>query len=244
MSSRTLLLRGYKLKETKLDRFGKRPAATEAEEIGDQSTEVDVHAVSRSIEPFSFSFLYDCVTTLDLHFLLWKQLAKLLLDRFRSAWQKSITFFAARLAESSLRGKLDCGPLIEVLHRSCSWLNRKSSALPARALCAGSKVIAEKFAWASNPTRCVGYISPGALCLLPDWALQCDDSLSWNWRMLLNSFCVTRTFLPGLFCFDSSSDWIVSFRVVVLRHWSHYPSPRTLAPLCWQWSLRVDRRNF
>ena len=68
--SRTLLLRGYKLKETKLDRFGKRPEATEAEEIGDQSTEVDVNALRRSIEPFSFSFLYDRVTTLDLHFLL------------------------------------------------------------------------------------------------------------------------------------------------------------------------------
>ena len=33
----------------------------------------------------------------------------------------------------SLRGELTCGPLFEVLHRSCScsWLNRKSSALPS-----------------------------------------------------------------------------------------------------------------
>ena len=32
-----LLLRAYKFKETKHDRFGKRPAATEAEEIDDRS---------------------------------------------------------------------------------------------------------------------------------------------------------------------------------------------------------------
>ena len=31
VDSRKLLLRGYKFKETKHDRFGKRPAATEAE---------------------------------------------------------------------------------------------------------------------------------------------------------------------------------------------------------------------
>ena len=31
----------------------------------------------------------------------------------------------------SLSGQLACGPLFEVLHRSCSWLNRKSSALPS-----------------------------------------------------------------------------------------------------------------
>ena len=30
-------------------------------------------------------------------------------------------FFAARLAESSLRRELPCASLIEVLHRSCSW---------------------------------------------------------------------------------------------------------------------------
>ena len=33
--------------------------------------------------------------------------------------------------ESSLQGELACGPLIEVLHRSCSSLNRKSSAFPS-----------------------------------------------------------------------------------------------------------------
>ena len=70
---------------------------------------------------------------------------------------KLITFFAARLAESSPRGELACGPLIEVLHRSCSWLNQKRSALPSAGFVRRleSKVGAEKFAWARNPTRYV-----------------------------------------------------------------------------------------
>ena len=38
MSRRKLPLRGYKFKETKHDRFGKRSAATEAEEIDNRST--------------------------------------------------------------------------------------------------------------------------------------------------------------------------------------------------------------
>ena len=38
-----------KFKETKHDRFGKRPAATEAEDIDDRSTEEDVNAIRRSI---------------------------------------------------------------------------------------------------------------------------------------------------------------------------------------------------
>ena len=82
---------------------------------------------------FFFVFLRRRLTTLDLRFLLWKKLAKVLLDRFWSARPKSITFFAAHLAESSLRGELACGLLFEVLHRSCSssWLNRTSSALPS-----------------------------------------------------------------------------------------------------------------
>ena len=45
--------------------------------------------------------------------------------------KKAITFFAARFAESSLRGELACGLMIEVLHCSCRWLNRKSSAFPS-----------------------------------------------------------------------------------------------------------------
>ena len=40
------------IKETKHDRFGKRPAVTEAEEIVDRSTEADVKALRRSIELF------------------------------------------------------------------------------------------------------------------------------------------------------------------------------------------------
>ena len=54
VDSRKLLLRGYKFKETKHDRFGKRPAVTEAEEIDDWSTEADRNALRRSIEFFFF----------------------------------------------------------------------------------------------------------------------------------------------------------------------------------------------
>ena len=50
---------------------------------------------------------------------------------------------------------LQCGPLIEVLHRSCSWLYRKSSTLPAQASCTGSKVGAEEFTRARDSTRYV-----------------------------------------------------------------------------------------
>ena len=35
--------------------------------------------------------------------------SKLLVERYRSAWQKSITFFTAHFAESSLRGELVAG---------------------------------------------------------------------------------------------------------------------------------------
>ena len=54
MDSRKLLLRDCKFKETKHNRFGKRPAATEAEEIDDRSTEADVNALRRSIKLFFF----------------------------------------------------------------------------------------------------------------------------------------------------------------------------------------------
>ena len=71
MDGRKLLLRGYKFKDTKHDRFGKRSAATEAEEIDDRSTEADVNALRRSIESFFFFFfLRRRLTTLDLRFLL------------------------------------------------------------------------------------------------------------------------------------------------------------------------------
>ena len=73
VDSSKLLLRGS-FKETKHDRFGKKPAATEAKVIDDRSTEADVNALRRSIEVFFFSFFffYDRLTTLDLCFLLWK----------------------------------------------------------------------------------------------------------------------------------------------------------------------------
>ena len=63
VDSGKLLLRGYKLKKTKHDRYGKRPAATEAEKIDDQSTEADVNALRRSIK-FFFSFFYVVVQQL------------------------------------------------------------------------------------------------------------------------------------------------------------------------------------
>ena len=132
--------------------------ATDTEEIDDRSTEADVNTLRRTIELFLFfSFFYARLTTLDLRFLLWKKLAKLLPEIFQSARQKEITLSAAHFAESSLRRELVCGPLTEVLHHSWSWLNWTESAArcPARASCAGSKVGAEKFAIACNATRYV-----------------------------------------------------------------------------------------
>ena len=70
VDSGKLLLRGYKFKETKHDRCGKRPAATEVEEIDDRSTEEDVNALRRSIKLFLFFFLrrlttFDCVSCFE-----------------------------------------------------------------------------------------------------------------------------------------------------------------------------------
>ena len=60
MNRRKLLLRGYKFKETKHDRFRKRPAATEAEKIDERSTEADVNAFRRSIGLF-FLFFFSTI---------------------------------------------------------------------------------------------------------------------------------------------------------------------------------------
>ena len=68
MNRRTLLLKAYKIKESKHDRFGKRPAATAAEKIDERSTEADVSAFRRLIGLFFFFF--DRLRTLDLRFLL------------------------------------------------------------------------------------------------------------------------------------------------------------------------------
>ena len=153
VNRRKFLLKGYNFKESKHDRFGKRPAANVAEKIDERSTEADLSAFRRPIG--LLFFFYDRLRTYDLRFLLWMYLASILLERFRSARQKAITFFAAHFAESSLREELACGPVIELLHRSCNWLKltERAARFPARASCAGSKVGAEKFAWACNPTR-------------------------------------------------------------------------------------------
>ena len=66
---RTLLVRGYKL--TKHDRFGKRPAATEPEDIDNRSTEAEVNALRMLIALFFF-FFQRSSNNLDLRFLLWK----------------------------------------------------------------------------------------------------------------------------------------------------------------------------
>ena len=55
VNRRKLLLKGYNFKESKHDRFGKRPAANAAEKIDERSTEVDVSAFRRSIRLFFFS---------------------------------------------------------------------------------------------------------------------------------------------------------------------------------------------
>ena len=65
MNRRKFRLRGYKFKETKHDRFGKRPAATEAEKIDDRSTEADVNT-SRA---FFFSFFLRSSNNFRLAFL-------------------------------------------------------------------------------------------------------------------------------------------------------------------------------
>ena len=71
MKRRKLLKKGYNFKESKHDRFGKRPAAKAAEKIDDRSTEADVSAFRRSIGLLLlFFFFYDCLKTLDLRFLL------------------------------------------------------------------------------------------------------------------------------------------------------------------------------
>ena len=54
MNRRKLPLKGYNFKESKHDRFGKRPAANAAEKIDERSTEADVSAFRRSIGLFFF----------------------------------------------------------------------------------------------------------------------------------------------------------------------------------------------
>ena len=56
VNRRKLLLGSYKFKETKHDRFGKRPAVTEAEKIDERSTEANMNAFRRSIGLCFFFF--------------------------------------------------------------------------------------------------------------------------------------------------------------------------------------------
>ena len=129
VDSRKLLLRGYKFKDTKNDRFGKRSVATEAEEIDDRSTEADVNALRRSIKVF---FLFSTSSSNNFRF------AFLALKVASQAFTRKISICSAKInhvlrcsLSRELWGELACGPLFEVLHRSCSWLNLRSSALPS-----------------------------------------------------------------------------------------------------------------
>ena len=102
MDSRKLLIRGYKLKKPNTTDLEKRPATTEAEEINDRLTEADVNTLHRSIEPAFFFFFLQSSNNLRFGFLALKVPSQALLETFRSARKKSITFFAARLVESLL----------------------------------------------------------------------------------------------------------------------------------------------
>ena len=51
-------LKGYNFKESKHDRFGKRPAANAAEKVDKRSTEADVSAFRRWIGLFFFCFVF------------------------------------------------------------------------------------------------------------------------------------------------------------------------------------------
>ena len=105
VDSRKLLLRGYKLKKpntTDLERNLQRPRLWRL--TIDRRRWTWMPSAGRS-SCFFFFFQRSFLTTSDLRFLLWKYLAKLLLERFRSAWQKSITFFAARFARELATGR-------------------------------------------------------------------------------------------------------------------------------------------
>ena len=56
MNRRKLLLRGYTFKEITQDRFGEKPARTEAEKMDDRSTVADVNAFHRAIRLFFVFF--------------------------------------------------------------------------------------------------------------------------------------------------------------------------------------------
>ena len=66
-----LLLSGYKFKETKHDRFGKRPVCSDRG-WGDRRRRPWTPFPGRSSCFFLFFFFYDRLTTLDLCFLLWE----------------------------------------------------------------------------------------------------------------------------------------------------------------------------
>ena len=144
MDSRKLLLIGEKFKETKHDRFGKRPAATDTEEIYDRLREVDVNALGRSIGLFFFSF-YDRLNNFRFAFFA--------LNVASQAFTRICFDLLGKINQvlrCSLSGELACGPMIEFLYAAAGGWTEKAARCPARASCAGSKVRAENFAWARN----------------------------------------------------------------------------------------------
>ena len=119
-------------------------------------------------------------------------------------------FSAARSAERSLWRELACGPLIEVLHRSCSWLNwtERATRCQARASGADSKVYHVTFTvgrycgWKPISSRIAG---PGELfssdfyacAQSPRWAMHCSlGSVSCSCDAALRTAVVRKRALP------------------------------------------------
>ena len=120
VNRRKLLLKGYNFKESTHDRFGKRPAANAAEKIDERSTEADVSAFRSPIGLFFF-FLRSSKNF---------RFAFIALNVSNQSFTWKISICSAKsnhVLRCSLSGELAtedlaCGPVIELLHRSCNWL--------------------------------------------------------------------------------------------------------------------------
>ena len=98
-------MKRLQIKETKHDTFGKRPAATEAEELDDRSTEADVNTLRRLIELFFF-FLFSTIVFNNFRF------AFLALKVASQAFTGKILISLAKInhvLRYSLRGELATG---------------------------------------------------------------------------------------------------------------------------------------
>ena len=150
MDSRKLLLRGYIFKDTKHDRFGKRSAATEAEEIDGGGREC-----SPQVNRVDFSF-FSTPSSNNFRF------AFLALKVASQAFTWKISICSAKInhvLRCSLSREHATGRacLRTAVRGATSQLQltkpNEAARCPTRALCAGLKAWAENFAWARNPTR-------------------------------------------------------------------------------------------